>query len=811
MSKSKIGFHTGPGGNKKGIGDWERAANDAGVPFGMKAVDEYGPIHEAVTIGRERNVQNWLGFRLTHASGKLSREVPDYNVDPALDAPNLCQELIDKLPPEFDQSVWLEVINEPRAENKEGDTMFNNMEACDYLGEWCLAAAKFMNDRGYKFAGPSFNSGEPGYVGKGLADAVTQYSQPGMLKYLRYCAENPAKAALSVHEYSWSLWQEGETAANWYPTLWGRFEAAIAAADLNGIPRTFPILVTEFGFAHNEAPEGHSVFAFLDARNRMTARFPQLKFDAAWTLQNYQNAPIDNHVNSWMAYSILKNFDEGKQPAKTHEAFGGTLPGAQISDATPVADPGTTTTIPISDPVDGGSPLPKHAIVIDVSGHNTIDWNTIRCDGALVRTSNGILRNNKTADLNGIDRAFWPNVKGLKARGLPFGFYHFYNENFGFEQITHFLGIVREAIKHGFAPSLGLWLDFEESSPQDEAAIRAGCEALLRLNDTGQPVGIYTRANWWNARVPSTATWPRHFLIWTANWVSSEPIDKPARLDFRFLTPHHWQNHQANVWQFSSKGGNIVGHEKSNLDVNYWLGFENVSKLAGGNDPQPVVTGTPVGGQPTAVTTGTVVDVLPFIRGTHRRQFDKEYKLSGNGQGGTQTTQIWHINQNNWLYIKGENGEYERLGVRQFNGEDWIFRFEDTSESAERFYAHYLSEGGPIGAPWVPCKMEVGRWYETPKFVQHYHKKDAAKLNSGQVTDRIRLVASPGPKTYAESGQTVESVITLEWTGGEQYDFADGNIAFRDATRNFWFMAHLDGRPDKQFDKPKNIDLGWNF
>jgi hypothetical protein len=49
----------------------------------------------------------------------------------------------------------------------------------------------------------------------------------------------------------------------------------------------------------------------------------------------------------------------------------------------------------------------------------------------------------------------------------------------------------------------------------------------------------------------------------------------------------------------------------------------------------------------------------------------------------------------------------------------------------------------------------------------------------------------------------------LEWTGGEEYDFANGNIAFRDDTRNFWFMNWLDGRPDKKFLKPINIELGW--
>lgn len=61
MAKSKIGFHTGPGGIKQGLGDWERKLNKAGQAFGVKAVDEYGPIFEALHIGRENGVENWLG------------------------------------------------------------------------------------------------------------------------------------------------------------------------------------------------------------------------------------------------------------------------------------------------------------------------------------------------------------------------------------------------------------------------------------------------------------------------------------------------------------------------------------------------------------------------------------------------------------------------------------------------------------------------------------------------------------------------------------------------------------------------------
>lgn len=328
MANSKIGFHLSIGGNKNGLRGWEELANSQGIPFGLKSADEYGVLLEALNVGQQYNVSNWLGFRFTRASGKVSREVPNYPLEPAADAIALAQEVVSKLPAEFDKQVWLELINEPRDENSPDDVMYENMNACDYLGQWCLAAAQWLNARGYKFMGPGFNSGRPGRNGYPLADAVTQYSQPGMLAYLSYCAANPTMAALAVHEYSWSRWLSGETPADWYPQFWGRFEAAIAAADLAGIPRTFKIFVSEFGFDLNKAPTMPQVATFLTERNQMLARWPQVVADASWALQGGWG-DVDDNVNTWMQYDIAQSFNEGPQPAQTHSAFGATLPSGQ--------------------------------------------------------------------------------------------------------------------------------------------------------------------------------------------------------------------------------------------------------------------------------------------------------------------------------------------------------------------------------------------------------------------------------------------------------------------------------------------------
>ena len=203
--------------------------------------------------------------------------------------------------------------------------------------------------------------------------------------------------------------------------------------------------------------------------------------------------------------------------------------------------------------------------------------------------------------------------------------------------------------------------------------------------------------------------------------------------------------------------------------------------------------------------TAATIDTLPYIRGAHRRQFDLGY------DGGTQTTQVMHVTPSDWLYVKGNQGEYERLGLRKWLGADWIYRYEDTSESPTRFYAHYASEGGAIGAPWFPRHAEIGRWYSTPKFVQHYLKVGCIKQNGGNVVDKLRLMTGPRAVTYPQSGVMVADVITLEWASGEQYDFGRerGNVAFRDATRNFWFIGDVVGREDKPYRKPGCVPLGW--
>ncbi len=326
MARSIIGFHYGPGGDKQGIGDFMRKLNDHGIPFLVKGADDAGICFEGQEVGKEKGVENWLIYRLSTAGQGRSYEydVPDYLKSPLEAAQEHWEETVAKWPPELDKSiVWMEPINEPRAKASFEDVQWNNLHPTDWLGKFMLEYAKIANAAGYKVCGPSFNSGEPEVF------STNDYELPGMLAYMKYCAEHPDQAALSIHEYVWDSYKHGEDWQTWYPVLFGRVEAAFAAADKHQISRDFKVFVTEWGFAYRGSPRWPECEPYLTAYNEWAARWPQVKGVAAWTLQSGWGN-VDKDVVSWIKplinYTINRTFDSGQQPQATHELFSSSLP-----------------------------------------------------------------------------------------------------------------------------------------------------------------------------------------------------------------------------------------------------------------------------------------------------------------------------------------------------------------------------------------------------------------------------------------------------------------------------------------------------
>ena len=252
-----IGFHTGPGGNPTGIGDYFRALDGAGRPAVLKSVDAYGFCRELAALAQKSGVPHVIVFRL---SGE-GVELPDYHLPPEQAAHEHWQRILAKLPPEFagdKEHVWLEVINEP------------DKGRADWLGHFMTALAELAIPDGYKICGPGWSSGEP---------EPEQWLEPGWIKYLVLCQYHPDQAAISIHEYSY----EPDQLRAGFGFKIGRFRQLFDACDELGMARP-AVLITEWGWAYNDLPDPNPALSQLADIAQMYAQHPQILGAAIWYL-----------------------------------------------------------------------------------------------------------------------------------------------------------------------------------------------------------------------------------------------------------------------------------------------------------------------------------------------------------------------------------------------------------------------------------------------------------------------------------------------------------------------------------------------
>lgn len=395
-------------------------------------------------------------------------------------------------------------------------------------------------------------------------------------------------------------------------------------------------------------------------------------------------------------------------------------------------------------------PPPPGSIIIDVSAYNIVNWQTIKCAGAIVRTSNGMGSASTTPE--GVDKRLWEHLEGIAESGRPFGLYHFYNKKAGLNQIGLFIDIVSDAIQNGFTPTMGLWLDFEDGSPDNESVIRSAFEELNRQNKTGQPIGVYSRMSWWNPRVKKENSWPCDLKLqnWTAAWVNSpaHPISVPPSPTSSFLGMHHWQRNKTAVWQFTSAGGRIVGHHQDSLDVGYWYGFGDYWDCNETPPEEPISTDFMIP-DPAA---WVVVDRGPA--------------------GGEDIFTLFKDDQ--MIRIKNHaQGEWYTA--------DGLWRIRDTSpapdsQGNDRLYMQ--TTNGQPGGQIAPAQCEIGKMYTFYSDVQFYRKSDCQPLdeNSGKnAPSTFKLVEIRDNYTFTETGLTVDRLWITEQTGETQlYAMKDG-------------------------------------
>ena len=252
---AKIGFHTGVGGNRTGIGDWMRHLDSAGVPFFLKSADDAGPIFDAQAIVRDSDVPHTLVFRRTGDE----YDTPDYDLPPEEAARRHWQLHKDAFPDELDpELVWIETINEVDKERSE------------WLGYFAIETARLALEDGFRWAAFGWSSGEP---------EITDWTTHSMLEFLRMAGDYPDQIAIALHEYSFLIRDIGHE----YPFKLGRFQLLFEIADLYEIPRP-TILITEWGWEYGDVPAGEQAMQDIEWATELYAPYPEIKGAAIWYL-----------------------------------------------------------------------------------------------------------------------------------------------------------------------------------------------------------------------------------------------------------------------------------------------------------------------------------------------------------------------------------------------------------------------------------------------------------------------------------------------------------------------------------------------
>jgi hypothetical protein len=309
-SPIRLGFHVGEGGNPTGIGDYVNQLDDAGVPATIMAIDG--------TVGLSDIYKRWAaGSAVPHVTafrvvrgGDEHFAVPNYEMGPAEAAVDYRDRLIPHIPPlvrQYRGKTWIVLGNEL------------DKNRADWLGHWGLESAVLWNAWGFKVLLFGFASGEP---------EPEHWKTPGMLKYLRYCAENPDMAGIALHEYSYTE----DDIMHQAPWKVGRYEFLYDVCDAEGIGYPY-IFITEFGYQATRVPPKEVYFP--QENNDLWTMFPDSPPRAFWCLQAGWSGLADR-LNPYIQSTTWRSINEriagpmrpaGNRPPPEPE------PGPRVGDA----------------------------------------------------------------------------------------------------------------------------------------------------------------------------------------------------------------------------------------------------------------------------------------------------------------------------------------------------------------------------------------------------------------------------------------------------------------------------------------------
>ncbi|MDJ0753178.1 MAG: hypothetical protein QNJ45_06650 [Ardenticatenaceae bacterium] len=265
LAFNKIGFHTGSGGNRNGIGDYFRQLDARRVPIVIKSADDAGPIYEVLQLAKASGVPHVMIFRRTGRGsdehGSFNYDVPDYSLSPREAANRHWVRHMRVFPPELYQDrsmIWLETINEVDKNRSE------------WLAEFAIETGKLALRDGFKWAAFGWSAGEP---------EPEHWRSPKMVEFLRFIEAHPHRLAIALHEYSYTK----SEITNIYPYLVGRFHDLFKAADQYNIARP-TVLITEWGWEYQNIPPHGQALEEIAWASKMYASYPQIKGVAIWYL-----------------------------------------------------------------------------------------------------------------------------------------------------------------------------------------------------------------------------------------------------------------------------------------------------------------------------------------------------------------------------------------------------------------------------------------------------------------------------------------------------------------------------------------------
>lgn len=375
--------------------------------------------------------------------------------------------------------------------------------------------------------------------------------------------------------------------------------------------------------------------------------------------------------------------------------------------------------------------LPARALAVDVSANNGVfNWDSAKANGiqyAVIRSSNGM--GSVTTDNNGRDLQLFRNAIECTRLGIPFSIYHYLQPSGTTSQAGLVNAIHAELIQFKTPPTgarlengrilPAIWCDVE-SFDLNITSIELFCKMLS--------CGIYTSAYYWDAIAGNATAWWAEYPLWAAHWTGNNNGQIPPATAVPIL-PHDFG--QADLWQFTSKGGALVG----------WPGGLDVS-LTG---PFTAVAPPPLPGK---------IDLARYLPQTAVNQ----WLVMQKSEGGTIDHQLQTKNGVTYLVKSAAAGKtnYEELRLT----DTAVERRYDTSPADGKPYK--LDDGGGWSM-WCKRFVNVGDVVERRPYVSRY-STDCQQISSPQlVVSYLKAAKLHTSWRGAADGKLYNDVLELHW------------------------------------------------